>query len=111
MIAVKAAPGSWPGISSSPATRTWALEETGRNSVRAWTRPRMTASMKDTDSPREDGRGQRRTDDGTEPADHGTRTQYAAPGAGPGAAWGVVVKRRCGAGPGPPVGAGAPGVR
>src|SRR5699024_143147 len=33
-------------------TRTWALEETGRNSVSAWTRPRMTASMNDMDSPR-----------------------------------------------------------
>src|SRR5699024_9529134 len=52
MIAVNAAPGSCPGSISSPTTRTCALEETGRNSVRAWTRPRTTASMNDMGSPR-----------------------------------------------------------
>src|SRR5690606_37929768 len=52
MIAVKAEPGSSPGRISSPITRTWALEEMGRNSVRPWTRPRITASMNDMGTPR-----------------------------------------------------------
>src|SRR5699024_3695095 len=52
MIAVNAAPGSCPGSISSPTTRTCALEEIGRNSVKAWTRPRTTASMNDMGSPR-----------------------------------------------------------
>ncbi len=42
VTAVKEAPGSFPV--SSPTTRRCALEEMGRNSVRPWTMPRMTAS-------------------------------------------------------------------
>src|SRR5512138_2545731 len=48
MIVVKArnlsSASEWP--SSSPNTSRWAVEETGRNSVAAWTRPSRTAERK-----------------------------------------------------------------
>src|SRR5699024_3241767 len=103
MMAVNAAPGSCPGMRTSPTTRTWALEETGTNCVRACTMPRMIASKKDTGAPRGrsarlrgggDGDGAARTICGTG-RHHRTRTQYAVPGMLPGTARSIMVKMTC----------------
>src|SRR5690625_2760600 len=48
LTAVKAAPGSGQ-LKKAANTRRWALEETGRNSVSPWMRPRTTASRMDTE--------------------------------------------------------------
>src|SRR5699024_3170400 len=98
MIAVNAAPGSCPGSISSPTTRTCALEEIGRNSVRAWTRPRTTASMNDMSSPRTT-----RGSGGTAASAAGPAQSTRRRAVGPAPRSGAVVKStwRCRGGPRP----------